>query len=194
MQLFSPAYSKPDKYIGYLSRYAPGVRENGGIYTHAATWTIWAAHLMGDPELAYRIYRKICPVYNGMVPDEYLAEPYVTPGNIDGQDSPNYGRGGWTWYTGSAAWLFRMTIDHIFGVEADFDGLRIRPGLPAEWDEVRVERYFRGNMYHIRIVNKRNLARGIVEIFVDDQKIDGDLIPYQKSAAEHEVLVYNGIK
>jgi cellobiose phosphorylase len=129
-----------------------------------------------------------------MLPDEYYAEPYVTPGNIDGRDSPNYGRGGWTWYTGSAAWLFRMTIDHIFGVEADFDGLHIKPGLPAAWDEVRLERYFRGNNYHIRIVNKRNLARGTVEIFVDDQKIDGDLILYQKSATEQEVLVYNGIK
>jgi len=194
MQLFSPAYSKPDKYIGYLSRYAPGVRENGGIYTHAAAWTIWAAHLMDDPELAYRIYKKICPVYNGMLPDEYYAEPYVTPGNIDGRDSPNYGRGGWTWYTGSAAWLFRMTFDHIFGVEADFDGLRIKPGLPAVWDEVRLERYFRGTNYHIRIVNDKNLSRGIVQIFVDDQKVDGDLIVHLNNATEREVIVYNGMK
>jgi cellobiose phosphorylase len=194
MQLFSPAYSKPDKFIGYLSRYAPGIRENGGVYTHAATWTIWAAHLINDPELAYRIYKKLCPVYNGMDPERYWAEPYVTPGNIDGRDSPNYGRGGWTWYTGSAAWLFRMTIDHIFGIEADFDGLRVKPGLPAEWDEVKLERFFRGINYHIRIVNSENLARGIVEIFVDGQKIEGDLIRHQNRATQHEVLIFNGTR
>jgi len=194
MQLFSPAYSKPDPMIGYLSRYAPGVRENGGVYTHAATWTIWAAHLINDTDLAYRIYKKLCPVYNGMAPERYWAEPYVTPGNIDGRDSPNYGRGGWTWYTGSAAWLFRMTIDHICGIEADFDGLRVKPGLPAEWDDVKLERYFRGINYHFRIINSKNLARGIVEIFVDDQKIEDNLILHQNNAKEREVIIYNGIK
>jgi cellobiose phosphorylase len=194
MQLFSPAYSKPDTHIGYLSRYAPGVRENGGIYTHAATWTIWAAHLLDNPELAYRIYKKLCPIYNGMLPDQYLAEPYVTPGNIEGRDSPNYGRGGWTWYTGSAAWLFRVTIDHIFGIEADFDGLRVHPGLPAEWDEVKLDRYFRGVNYRISIVNSKDLSRGIVKIIVDGQEIKGDLILHENRAKECEVIIFNGIR
>ncbi|NIV13804.1 MAG: glycosyl transferase family 36, partial [Aliifodinibius sp.] len=95
--LLSPAYSKPDPFIGYLSRYAPGLRENGGVYTHAAVWSIWAASLLEDSEMAYRIFKKLCPIYNGMSPDNYVAEPYVTPGNIDGDASEHSGRGGWSW-------------------------------------------------------------------------------------------------
>jgi cellobiose phosphorylase len=193
MQLFSPAYSKADKHIGYLSRYAPGVRENGGVYTHAATWTIWAANLLNNPELAYRIYKKLCPVYNGMSPDQYSAEPYVTPGSIDGRDSPYYGRGGWTWYTGSAAWLFRVTIDHILGIQADFDGLRVNPCLPTEWEQVKLKRYFRGVIYNIVILNNKNLSHGKVEIIVDDQKIEDNLILHQNNATECDVIIYIGI-
>lgn len=194
MQLFSPAYSKPDKYIGYLSRYAPGVRENGGVYTHAATWTIWAAHLIDNPELAYRIYKKLCPVYNGMAPDHYLAEPYVTPGNIDGRDSPNYGRGGWTWYTGSATWLYRVTIDHIFGVEADYEGLSVKPCLPPEWKEVKLERFFRGTVYNFNFIQKEDWQIGKTAIYVENERIDGSIIKHRTGFDKIEVLVYQGIK
>lgn len=96
--------------IGYLSRYAPGRRENGGAYTHAATWSVWAYAMLKKNDLAYVAYKNLCPIYNGMKPDEYVAEPYVTPGNIDGPDSPNYGMGGWTWYTGSAAWYQKLLL------------------------------------------------------------------------------------
>ncbi|MFN3695732.1 MAG: GH36-type glycosyl hydrolase domain-containing protein, partial [Ignavibacterium sp.] len=82
--LLSPAYTKPDEMIGYLSRYAPGRRENGGVYSHAATWAIWAYALMKDNENAFRSFKNLCPINNGLNPDEYAAEPYVMPGNIDG--------------------------------------------------------------------------------------------------------------
>ena len=142
--LLHPAYQLPDPLIGYLSRYAPGVRENGGVYTHAATWMIWAECLLGRNDAAYRIFKKICPIYNNQNADTYLAEPYVTPGNIDGIESANYGRGGWTWYTGSAAWLHNVIVDHILGIKADYDGLLVTPCLPAGWQNVYVKRKFRG--------------------------------------------------
>lgn len=177
MQLFAPAYSQSDPLIGYLSRYAPGVRENGGVYTHAAAWTIWAANLLNDSGLAYRIYKKLCPVYNGSNPDLYLAEPYVTPGNMDGKESARYGRGGWTWYTGSAAWLFRVTLDHLIGIEADYDGLIVKPCFPKEWTEVNVKRLFRGKTYHIQILNVENESAVPVDIWIEGKKIQGNKIP-----------------
>ncbi|MBL8096092.1 MAG: glycosyl transferase family 36, partial [Anaerolineales bacterium] len=100
-----PAFTRPRPDIGYVTRYAPGLRENGGVYTHAATWSVWAYTLAGQPERAYEAYRKICPPNRSADIDTYKAEPYVTPGNIDGPLSEYYGRGGWTWYTGSSQWL-----------------------------------------------------------------------------------------
>ncbi len=151
--LLRPAYHQPDPEIGYLTRYAPGTRENGSVYTHAATWAIWAACLLKRNETAYRFLRKILPSLNGLKPDRYAGEPYVTPGNIDGPDSAHYGRGGWTWYTGSAAWLYRVVLDYVIGIRADYDGLIVDPCIPASWNYVEIERLFRGVNYRIQIHN-----------------------------------------
>ena len=152
--LLSPAYTKPDKMIGYLSRYAPGRRENGGVYSHAATWAVWAYALLKENNLAFTAYKNLCPIYNGMNPDKYVAEPYVTPGNIDGPDSPNYGMGGWTWYTGSASWYQKVIVDWILGVRATKDGLIIDPCVPDDWKEFSVKRLFRGTTYRIKCISK----------------------------------------
>ena len=107
--LLQPAYSKVDPYIGYITRYAPGLRENGGVYSHASTWAVKAFAMMGDQETALAIYRSMLPPLRAENDVElYAAEPYVMPGNVDGPDSPYAGRAGWTWYTGSAAWMVRV--------------------------------------------------------------------------------------
>lgn len=107
--LLRPAYSKVDPYIGYITRYAPGLRENGGVYSHASTWAIKAFAMMGDLDTAKAIYRGMLPPLRAEADAElYAAEPYVMPGNVDGPDSPYAGRAGWTWYTGSAAWMVRV--------------------------------------------------------------------------------------
>ena len=134
--LFWPGYGEPDEKIGYLSRYAPGTRENGGLYTHAGTWAIWAAVRAGDPEFAWRLYRSFCPVYRGLNPDLYKVEPYVTPGNVAGPDSPLFGQGGWTWYTGSAAWLFRISTEWLLGIRPELGdgpetGASVKAGAEA---------------------------------------------------------------
>ncbi len=187
--LLHPAYSSPDPDIGYLSRYAPGVRENGGVYTHAATWAIWAECQLKRNQEAYRIYRKINPICNGLDPDHYFAEPYVTPGNIDGPDSPNYGRGGWTWYTGSATWLFRITLDQLIGIEADYDGLIVKPCFAKEWIEVNVKRLFRGTTYYIQILKEENESDIPLQIWVEEKKIQGNKIPVVNHQKEIQVLV-----
>jgi len=187
--LLKPAYSKPDSDIGYLSRYAPGVRENGGIYTHAAIWSIWAAAELKRPETVYRLYKKLCPIYNSKNPDRYMAEPYVTPGNIDGQDSPHYGRGGWTWYTGSAAWLHRITFDYILGVQADYDGLVINPAIPQQWKETYLKRYFRGVDYQIKIINRGKKQPGNVKITMDGIKLSGNKLPVVNNKSVVQIIV-----
>ena len=177
--LLSPAYSVPDSRIGYLSRYAAGTRENGGVYTHAATWAIWAFALQGQPELAFKVYQGISPIHNGMNPQRYLGEPYVTPGNIDGPDSDYYGRGGWTWYTGSAAWLYKMVSERILGIRPTRAGLIVDPAIPAEWENYSMTRKFRGTVYTIQVKNPLKRTLGISELKVDGLVIQGNLIPPQ---------------
>jgi len=168
--LFQPAYKTPDPEIGYLTRYAPGVRENGGLYTHAGTWAILAAAKMKDPD-TYNIYKSFMPVYRGMDPEKYLVEPYVTPGNVDGPDSPYFGRGGWTWYTGSAAWYTIVGIEGILGIKANWKGLSIDPMLPKEWDEVMVKRFFRGKI--LNITYKKSNQK---QILVNGKKLESDIL------------------
>ncbi|HEU4522435.1 MAG TPA: glycosyl hydrolase family 65 protein [Thermoanaerobaculia bacterium] len=147
--LLAPAYDEPDERIGYITRYAPGLRENGGVYTHAATWAIAAAAKVKDASLVERLLIAIDPTNKD--PERYWAEPYVLPGNVDGPDSPLYGRAGWTWYTGSAAWLHRIVAEWVLGVRPDWDALIIDPCLPPSWDRARMTRVWRGATYDIRI-------------------------------------------
>ena len=178
--LLSPAYTKPDEMIGYLSRYAPGRRENGGVYSHAATWAIWAYALMKDNENTFRSFKNLCPIYNGLNPDEYVAEPYVMPGNIDGPDSPNYGMAGWTWYTGSANWFQKVIVDWILGIRATVDGLVIDPCIPKEWREYSVKRNFRGTTYHIKVINKAKSNPKFNFMIVDGKKTNSNVIKAPK--------------
>ncbi|HZW39406.1 MAG TPA: glycosyl transferase family 36 [Ignavibacteriaceae bacterium] len=186
--LLHPAYSKPDKFIGYLTRYAPGRRENGGTYTHAATWSVWAYSILKENDLAYTCYKKISPIDNGMNPDKYVAEPYVTPGNIEGPDSPLYGMAGWTWYTGSAAWLQKVVVERILGVRAVNQGLLIDPCVPKDWKEYSVRRMFRLNNYNIKFICGGSSNR-VDKIIVNGKEQKSNLIEPQ-CESENEIIVY----
>ena len=182
--LLAPAYRKPDARIGYLTRYAPGARENGGTYTHAAVWALQAECKLGRAAKVWELFRSFSPVVRGMDPDHYAVEPYVTPGNVDGPDSPHFGRGGWTWYTGSAAWLFRVGTEWMLGVRPDWDGLRIQPCLPPPWRGFTMRRSFRGARYEIQV------ARGTRnEVHVDGRRIASNLVPAFGDGRLHRVHV-----
>jgi len=168
--LLHPAYTIADEKIGYLTRYNPGMRENGGVYTHAAAWAVMAEAMLKRSEEAYRMFSKINPINRSMKPDEYFVEPYVTPANIEGPESPFYGRGGWTWYTGSAAWLFRVGLDWILGVRAGIEGLIVDPCIPSAWKGFKVRRQFRGATYIIEVKNLEQVCSGVKEIFIDGEK------------------------
>jgi cellobiose phosphorylase len=196
--LLKPAYSRPDENIGYLSRYAAGMRENGGVYTHAATWSILAAAKLGRAESAYRLFRKINPVELGAKPDEYMAEPYVTSGNIEGPDSRFYGRGGWTWYSGSAAWLFKAGVEGILGVRATEKGLVIDPCIPSEWSGYQVKRLYRGANCRITVENPDHVSAGIFSVSIDGKAVkvrSGSpqyVLPKFRKGSEHEVRIVLG--
>ena len=180
--LLAPAFDAPVPEIGYITRYAPGLRENGGVYTHAATWAIAAAAKMKDAALVGRLLDAINPAIKD--PDHYWAEPYVLPGNVDGPSSPHHGRAGWTWYTGSAAWLHRIVGEWVLGVRPEWDGLRLDPCFPPGWNRARMVRPWRGSIWEIEI------ERGAVPgVDVDGVALSGNVIPVPQRGGQHRVRV-----
>jgi cellobiose phosphorylase len=180
-----PAFTVPRTDIGYVTRYAPGLRENGGVYTHAATWAVSAFAKAGRNDLAYKAYRGICPPNRTLDPDRYLVEPYVTCGNSDGPISPFFGRGGWSWYTGSAQWLHRVAVCDLLGVRATYEGLLIAPCVPSDWQEFRYRRSFRNAIYQMTFIRKDSFA-----ILVDGKPISGNLLPDFQDGKSHNITVY----
>lgn len=187
-----PAFTRPRPDVGYVTRYAPGLRENGGVYTHAATWSVWAYTVAGQPERAYEAYRKICPPNRSADIDTYKAEPYATPGNIDGPLSEYYGRGGWTWYTGSSQWLHRVATHWILGIRPRADGLLVDPSIPAGWPWYRVTRKFRNAVYQIDVKNPNGLNRGVKSVTVDGKLHNSNLLPIFDDGQVHQVEVILG--
>jgi len=148
--LIAPAYTEPRPDIGYITRYSPGSRENGGVYMHAATWALAAACKVRDVGSVGKIWKSISPPLRCADAEGYRAEPYVMPGNVDGPLSDTPGRAGWTWYTGSAAWLRKVVMDWVLGIRATWDGLEIDPCPPVGLGIVDVKRLWRGRSVHIR--------------------------------------------
>jgi len=186
---FFPAYSTPQPDIGYLTRYSAGNRENGGNYTHAAVWAILAECAAGRPEKAFELYRQINPILRGKDPELYRCEPYVTPGNVDGPQSPHYGQGGWTWYTGSAAWLFRVSTHWILGIRPVPEGLLIDPQIPEDWPFFKILRKFRGDTYEITVRNPKGRYQGVKEIYLDGKPIPPPIINPVGDKKPHKVEV-----
>ena len=136
--LLDPPFDKSDLNPGYIKGYVPGVRENGGQYTHGAIWTVMAFAAMGDSERAWELFSLINPISHGATPADiatYRVEPYVVAADVYGV-APHTGRGGWTWYTGSAGWMYRLIAESLLGLHLEVDKLRIH-ALPAgELDDV----------------------------------------------------------
>lgn len=172
--LLAPAYTVPDPKIGYLSRYAPGARENGGFYMHAATWALAAACKRRDTDAVERIWKGVSPPRrSGRDADAYVAEPYVLPGNVDGPLSDTPGKAGWTWYTGSAAWLHRVAIEWVCGVRASWSGLTIDPCPIEEMGEVEVTRLWRGRTVRVRFDARGFDASRPARLEVNGRLIEG---------------------
>ena len=135
IQLLDPPFDKSDLNPGYIKGYVPGVRENGGQYTHGAIWTVMAFAAMGDAKRAWELFALINPITHADTPEAaalYRVEPYVVAADVYAVP-PHTGRGGWTWYTGSAGWMYRLITESLLGLRLDVDKLRFAPCLPAGW-------------------------------------------------------------
>ncbi len=151
--LLDPPFDKSDLNPGYIKGYVPGVRENGGQYTHSAIWTVMAAAAMGDHRLAWELFSLINPISHASTPhdvDTYRVEPYVVAADVYGV-KPHVGRGGWTWYTGSASWMYRLIIESLMGLRLEVDKLWITPCLPASWNHFQMHYRYRETFYHINV-------------------------------------------
>ena len=174
--LVDPAYTVPDPTIGYITRYSPGSRENGGVYMHAANWALAAACKVKDRASVDRIFDSISPPWRGRDAQNYFAEPYVMPGNVDGPLSDTPGRAGWTWYTGSAAWLNRVCMEWVLGIRPTWEGLLIDPVPPASLGKIQVTRHWRGTEFTF-VFDASTFVEGVVPtLVVNGQNYRGNVI------------------
>jgi cyclic beta-1,2-glucan synthetase len=153
MQLFAPPFDKTEQEPGYIKAYPPGIRENGGQYSHGAIWSIFAHAQLKQPERAMELFSMFNPINHAR--DEasarsYRVEPYVIAADVYSMP-PHVGRGGWTWYTGSAAWMQRAGLEAILGVSREGTKLRIKPCVPAAWNEFEVSTQFGATRYEIKL-------------------------------------------
>nr|HPJ97150.1 hypothetical protein [Syntrophales bacterium] len=154
IQLLDPPFDKSNVNPGYIKGYVPGVRENGGQYTHAAIWSAMAFAAMGDGRRAWELFAMINPVNHGGLVEgigTYKVEPYVIAADVYAV-APHTGRGGWTWYTGAAAWMYRLIVESLLGLRLVVDKLYVEPCLPAEWEGFTMHYRHRETIYHIKVI------------------------------------------
>ncbi|MHB1189097.1 GH36-type glycosyl hydrolase domain-containing protein [Thiobacillus sp.] len=191
IQLLDPPFDKSDLEPGYIKGYIPGVRENGGQYTHAAIWTTMAFAMMGDTERAWEFFAMLNPVHHGSTADaieRYKVEPYVMCADIYGV-SPHTGRGGWTWYTGAAGWMYRLTVETLLGLQLEVDHLRIAPCIPADWDSYKIHYRYRETVYHITVRRIGEQSGHVTRVTVDGVERPDTRIPLVDDRREHTVEV-----
>jgi cyclic beta-1,2-glucan synthetase len=189
IQLLEPAFDKSALNPGYIKGYVPGVRENGGQYTHAAVWMIMAFARLGDTKRVWELLNMINPVNHGKTAEEiatYKVEPYVLAADVYSR-TPHAGRGGWTWYTGSAGWLYRLITESFLGLQQEGNKLRITPCVPKEWKSFKVHYIYKKSMYHIEVM-QINIGEEII-ITVDGLQQSDQMITLSDDGGEHTVHV-----
>ncbi|MDI1250793.1 MAG: glucoamylase family protein, partial [Lacunisphaera sp.] len=187
IQLFDPPFDKSPLNPGYIKGYIPGVRENGGQYTHAAIWTAMAFALQGENDRAWELFALLNPVHHGATPGRiatYKVEPYVVAADVYA-GAPHTGRGGWTWYTGSAGWMYRLLLESLLGVNREGDQLRLAPRLPAAWTSYKIHYRYRQTVYHITITRLAADSSEADQLTLDGREISGTVIPLRDDHEEH---------
>ncbi|GHT43149.1 hypothetical protein FACS189443_6800 [Planctomycetales bacterium] len=186
IKLFDPPFDTSSLNPGYIKGYVPGVRENGGQYTHAAIWAAMAFAKLGNSRKAWELFSLISPVNHTGTPEAvetYKVEPYVVAADV--YDSPSHvGRGGWTWYTGSAAWMYRLMVESLLGLHLQNNQLTLQPCLPDDWKTFTVHYRFRETVYHIAVLQTEN---ALPSMSIDGQMQEQLVIPLADDRVEHWV-------
>ena len=197
--LNNPAFTKYYIQYGEISTYPGGYKENAGIFTHNNAWIICAAAYAGEGDQAFKYYSEIAPAFTEETSDIHKTEPYVYGQMIGGKDAgadigkqgDNFGQGKNSWLTGTAAWNMVAISQYILGIAADFDGLKIDPSIPHEWDGMKATRQFRGATYDITVKNPNHVCKGVKSMTVDGKAVDGNVIPVM-DGGKHNVEVVLG--
>jgi cyclic beta-1,2-glucan glucanotransferase len=194
--LFTPPFDKTAADVGYIKAYPPGVRENGGQYTHAAIWVAMAFARQGDGDKAVRLLRMLNPVEHARDEkdcERYKVEPYVIPGDVYSL-AGDVGRGGWTWYTGAAAWTYRVWLEEILGFQRRVDTLRLNPVIPKNWPGFRLRYRFGNTSYRISVENPDHCSRGVALVELDGVPAADRMVRLRDDALPHEVRVVLGTR
>jgi cellobiose phosphorylase len=193
IQLLDPPFDKSKLEPGYIKGYVPGVRENGGQYTHAAIWAVMAFAQIGDRKNAWELFNIINPVNHGHSVEgieTYKVEPYVVAADVYAA-APHTGRGGWTWYTGSAGWMYRLIIESLLGLHLEIDKLYINPCIPKDWNSYKIFYHYHETRYNITI-NQVDGDKGFVSINEYGKEINRNYIPLVNDKKEHNVNIKVG--
>jgi cellobiose phosphorylase len=198
IQLFDPPFDKSALNPGYIKGYIPGVRENGGQYTHGAIWAAMAFALLGESEHAWELFALLNPIHHGSTPQQiatYNVEPYVVAADVYAV-APHTGRGGWTWYTGSAGWMYRLLIETLLGVNLEGDKLRLTPRLPKNWPACKIHYRYRQTVDHISITRLLAGSADADQLFLDGKELAAPTVPLVDDRREHtvELKVWNPVR
>ena len=192
--LFTPPFDRTLRDVGYIQGYPPGVRENGGQYTHAAVWAVWAFAKLGQQDRAAALFHLLNPINHADSPEKiscYHVEPYVVAADVYGVE-PYLGRGGWTWYSGSASWMYRAGLEAILGLRQQGDKLLIEPCIPSDWQEYSLDYRFGETIYHVQVKNLHGSNHGVSQVTVDGNPLSNGNIPMIDDSRTHEVIVTLG--
>jgi cyclic beta-1,2-glucan synthetase len=190
IQLFDPPFDKSSLNPGYIKGYVPGVRENGGQYTHAAIWLVMAYAALGDREKTWELLKMINPVNRGSDASKiniYKVEPYVIAADVYAEPL-HKGRGGWTWYTGSAGWMYQLIIESFIGLSRKGNVLEFKPCFPVRWNKLKISYRYLDTTYHIQLEAGANSKQA--RILEDGLEKATQGITLVNDSKEHDVIVY----
>jgi cyclic beta-1,2-glucan synthetase len=194
VMLFTPPFDRSDLDPGYIKGYVPGVRENGGQYTHAALWTVIAFALLGDGDRAGELFALLNPVNHASTRagvHKYKVEPYVAAADVYAIH-PHTGRGGWTWYTGSAGWMYRAALEFILGFRLHGARLSVEPCVPRWWREFEINFRRGSTRYRVVVENPLGVCRGVTHIEADGETVEGGWVEIRDDGKAHTVRVRLG--
>ena len=192
--VLAPPFDQSTQEPGYIKGYPPGIRENGGQYTHAAAWVVMALTRLGSGDEAAELFHMLNPVNHTRTASglrRYGAEPYVVAGDVYGRP-PHAGRAGWSWYTGSAAWLYRTAIGSMLGLSRRGDTFAVAPCVPSTWETFALVWTVDATTFRITVENPSHVCRGVAAAWMDDQPVDADAIPLTRDGRAHVVRVVMG--
>jgi cyclic beta-1,2-glucan synthetase len=191
LMLLTPPFDHTKNDPGYIKGYLPGVRENGAQYTHAGLWSVLATALLGDSDRAFELFQMINPLTHTRQADEldvYRVEPYAVAADVYTAEG-KLGRGGWTWYTGSASWFYRIAVETILGFTKHGDTLTVQPRIPRGWPGFSIEYRFGGSTYRITVEQIEAASGDAAEVTLDGRRLESGEIPLVDDGATHEVRV-----